>query len=95
MTEDTGPSADREKEGLWNRVSVGVISGVISGSIVLIFIRPILGFLWRFVLSNIQGTVNRACTQAALGYTDIYNFWFSATATVAYYTVAIAPLLDT
>ncbi len=34
-----------------------VITGIVSGSIVLVFVKPFLGFLWRFVLSNICGVM--------------------------------------
>ena len=63
----------QQTERVWNRP---LVAGIISGIIVLVFIQPILSFLWRFVLSNIKGTVNSACHQAALGYTDAYNFLF-------------------
>src|SRR6266581_9757970 len=51
-----------------------VITGIVSGSIVLVFVKPFLGFLWRFVLSNIRGVSDRACLNAALDYTDAYTF---------------------
>ena len=51
-----------------------VISGIVSGTIVLIFVKPFLSFLWRFVLSNIHGVSDRACYDAALDYTDSYAF---------------------
>ena len=77
--EDTGlVSEGQKKERVWNRP---LVAGVVSGIIVLVFIQPILSFLWRFLLSNIKSLVNAACAQAALGYTDIFNFWFMSALT--------------
>lgn len=63
----------QKKERAWNSP---LVAGVISGIVVLVFIQPILGLLWRFLLSNIKHIANAAYGQAALGYTDIFNFWF-------------------
>ncbi len=71
--DDAGPVVEgQKKERVWNRP---LVAGVISGIFVLVFIQPILSFLWRFLLSNIKSLVNSACHQAALGYTDVFNFW--------------------
>jgi hypothetical protein len=51
-----------------------VIAGIVSGSIVLIFVRPFLSFLWQFVLSRISSISDSACEAAALDYTDAYSF---------------------
>jgi hypothetical protein len=75
--EDAGHVAeDQKKERAWTRP---LVTGVISGIIVLVFIQPILGFLWRFLLSNIKSMRDGACIQAALGYTDRFDFLFMAT----------------
>jgi hypothetical protein len=66
----------QRKERVWNRP---LVAGVISGIFVLVFIQPILSFLWRFLLSNITSLVNSACHQAALGYTDVFSFWIMGT----------------
>ena len=57
-----------------------IIAGIISGVIVLIFIQPILGFLWHFVLSNIKSLNDSACRQAALDDpASLFGFWLRAT----------------
>src|SRR6266851_5504247 len=78
VMEDAGLVGGQKKERVWNRP---LVAGVISGIFVLVFIQPILSFLWRFLLSNIGSLVNAACHQAALGYTDVFNFWIMGTIT--------------
>jgi hypothetical protein len=53
-----------------------IVAGIVSGVIVLIFIQPILGFLWHFVLSNIKSLNDSACHQAALDDpASLFGFW--------------------
>jgi hypothetical protein len=41
-------------------------------------VQPLLGLLWRFVLSNVSVLNDGACKQAALGDTERYPFLFTA-----------------
>jgi hypothetical protein len=64
-------------------MSRAVLTGVVSGTCVLVFIKPLLGLLWKVALSNIQSITDSACRNAALGYTDRYGFLgFSAFASM-------------
>ena len=56
------------------RMSRAVLTGIVSGTCVLLFVKPLLGLLWKLVLSNIQSITDGACRDAALGYTDRYGF---------------------
>lgn len=74
------------KEGPWKRSAA---ISLVCATIFYVFIRPILNFLWLFLLSNFKSLVDRACAQAAFGYTDFYNFWSSATYTGLFFAVSI------
>ncbi len=74
MNEDA-KAAPAAKEGARGRgLTRSVLAGIVSGSIVLIFVKPFLGLLWRFLLSNIRVVSDKACLDAALDYTDSYGF---------------------
>jgi hypothetical protein len=55
-------------------LSRAVLTGIVSGTCVLVFIKPLLGLLWKVALSNIEYITDQACRSAALGYTDRYGF---------------------
>jgi hypothetical protein len=63
--------ADEAKDGGLRKA---IVSGIVSGIVVIVFIQPILGFFWHFFLSNIKALSDSACFDAALGYTDRYGF---------------------
>lgn len=51
-----------------------VVTGIVSGTCVLLFVKPMLALLWKVALSNVQYMSDAACRTAALGYTDRYGF---------------------
>lgn len=51
-----------------------VFTGIISGTCVLVFIRPLIALVWKFVLSNVEYVTDGVCRSAALGYTERFGF---------------------
>jgi hypothetical protein len=74
MNEDAKVAAAPKEGARAGGLTRSVVAGIVSGSIVLVFVKPFLAFLWRFVLSNFRVVSDKACLDAALDYTDAYGF---------------------
>lgn len=82
------------------QIRAAIIGGIISAVIVIIFINPLLNFVWSFVIWSgdylYQGYVDRIYKSAALGtrnYVSVLIFWFIIYFLLISATVSIVSLL--
>jgi hypothetical protein len=75
------------------QIIIGIVSSLIATVFFLLIMQPLLGLLWRFVLSNVGLINDIACRGAALDNTERYSFMLWAILSSTVIVVLAGPLL--